>query len=71
MNGKIIGFLKNIIVSKGIKYTFISEKTNIEYQRLMRIFNQNATISGSELIRLCRVLEVNQSELMALLNEFE
>lgn len=69
MNQKIINFLKNIITSKGIKYTFISERTKIKYQRLMRIFNQNAVISGSELITLCKFLEVNQSELMALLNE--
>lgn len=67
MNAIIIQFLKNIIECKGIKYTFVSEKTGIEYQRLMRIFNQNATISGSELICLSRVLEVEQSTLMELL----
>ncbi len=33
----------------------------------MRIFNQNAIISGSELICLCKLLEVKQSELMELL----
>lgn len=68
MNTIIISFLKNVIKQKGIKYTFISEKTGIDYQRLMRIFNQNATISGSELVCLCKVLEVEQVELMALLD---
>lgn len=67
MNEKIIQFLKNIINSKGIKYSFIAEKTGIDYQRLMRIFHQNATISGSELICLCRVLEIKQSVLMKLI----
>lgn len=50
MNAKLIHYLKEIINQRGIKYTFISEKTGIDYQRLMRIFNQNAIISGSELI---------------------
>ncbi len=69
MNAKIIQLLKSIIDSRDINYIYISEKTNIEYQRLMRIFNQNATISGSELICLCKVLDVPQSELMALLDD--
>ena len=68
MNNKIIHFLKAIINDKGIKYTFISRRTGIEYQRLMRIFNQNSKISGSELICICKVLEVNQAELMSLLD---
>lgn len=67
MNAKINRYLKNIIDQKGIKYTFVSEKSGIEYHPLMRIFNQNATISGSELISLCKVLEINQSELMRML----
>jgi transcriptional regulator with XRE-family HTH domain len=68
MNAKIVQFFKNIIESKGVKYTFVAEKSGIEYQRLMRIFNQNATISGSELICLSRVLEVEHSALMELLD---
>ncbi len=68
MNAKIIQFFKNIIERKGIKYTFVAEKSGIEYQRLMRIFHQNATISGSELICLSKVLEVEQSALMDLLD---
>lgn len=68
MNAKIIHFLKTIINQRGMKFTFISEKAGIEYQRLMRIFNQNATISGSELICLCKILEVKQSDLMHLID---
>jgi transcriptional regulator with XRE-family HTH domain len=68
MNEKIIQLLKNIIECKGIKYTFLAEKSGIEYQRLMRIFNQKATISGSELICLSRILEVEQATLMKLLD---
>ncbi len=67
MNVKIIQFLKDIIERKGIKYILVSEKSGIEYQRLMRIFDQNETISGSELICLSRALEVEQVALMKLL----
>ncbi len=67
MNEKIVRFLKSVIDNKGIKYIFISKNSGISYQRLMRIFNQNAIISESELICLCKLLEVKQSELMELL----
>lgn len=68
MNEKIIRFLKDTIRLRDMKYTFVSKAAGIEYQRLMRLFNQNAVISGSELICLCRVLGVRQEELMALLD---
>lgn len=68
MNEKIIRFLKEIIRRKGMKYTFVAKAAGIEYQRLMRLFNQNAVISGSELVCLCKVLEVRQEELTALLD---
>lgn len=67
MNKKIIDFLKGVIFRKGVKYVFVSEKSGIAYQRLMRIFNQKSRISGSELICLCKVLDVKQSDLMSLL----
>lgn len=69
MNEKIIHFLKDNIDRQGMKYTFLSQKTGIDYQRLMRIFNQNATISGSELICLCKFLGIKQPELMALVDD--
>lgn len=68
MNDKIIQFLKSFIRNKGLDYTFVSETTGIEYRRLMQIFNQNAVISGSELVCLGKALEIRQSELMALLD---
>lgn len=68
MNEKIVYYLKQIISHRGVKYTFLSEKAGIEYQRLLRILNQNATISGSELICLCKVLEIKQADLMSLID---
>lgn len=64
MNLKLTEFLKNEIESRGIKYTFISQKTGIEYGRLMRIFNQNAVITGSELLYISKLLGVKQETLM-------
>lgn len=42
MNEYIAKYLKNKINETGITYRNVSKKTGIEYQRLMRIFNQNA-----------------------------
>lgn len=69
MNGKIVSLLRDKIRCSSIKYSDISRSTGIDYQRLMRIFNQNAVISGSELICLCKLLAIKQSELMSLIDE--
>lgn len=68
MNEKIVHFLKNIIDEQNVGYTLVSEKTGIDCQRLTRIFDQDAVISGSELICISRALGVKHSELMALLD---
>lgn len=67
MNEKIVDFLREKIESSGIKYTYIAKEAKIDYQRLMRIFNQNAVIRGSELICICKVIGINQGSLMQLL----
>lgn len=59
MNEYIAKYLKDKINETGITYRNVSKKTGIEYQRLMRIFNQNAVISASELIALCNVLGID------------
>ena len=68
-NAKIVEFLKLKISGRGMKYTFLAKQTGIEYQRLMRIFNQGALITGSELLVISRVLEVDQEELKKLAEE--
>lgn len=68
MNEKIVVFIKNAILNKGIKYTFVSKNTGIEYQRLMRIFNQNAILSASELICLCKCLDIGIEQLIDLID---
>lgn len=68
MNEKIVALIKNTVSNKGIKYTFLSKKTRIDYQRLMRIFNQNAIMSASELVCLCKCLEIGIDPLIELIN---
>ena len=67
MNKKLVKFIKNTIKVNGIKYTYISDTTGIKYQRLMRIFNQNAIVSGSELICVCKCLHIDFDKLMKIL----
>lgn len=55
---------KSIVASKGLKMTKVSEVTGIEYQRLNRIFNQNAVMAASELLVLCSFLEIDPREFM-------
>ena len=69
MNTKIIQFLKGVIKERGLKYAFISERTGIDYQRVIRIFSHNATLSGSELILLAKFLDLDQKQLMALIDQ--
>lgn len=71
MNETIIQYLKNTIREKGMTFIFISKKSGIEYQRLMRIFNQNAIISGAELLHLCKLLDIDLVDLMDLIDESE
>ena len=65
-NDRLVAFLKQKISNKGMRYSFLAKKTGIEYQRLMRIFNQGATIAGSELLIISRELDVDQEELKQL-----
>lgn len=52
-NAKITSIIKRKIKDTGIKLTAVSLKTGISYQRLQRVFNQNAVLSATELIILC------------------
>lgn len=63
MNEEIVQILADEIHEKGIKIKFISDKTGIEYQRLMRILNQNANITGNELLKIGRLLDLDLNDL--------
>lgn len=68
MNNKIIQFLENIMNKKGITCAYLAQRTGIAYQRLLLVFVWKEALSGSELLCICRVLEVKQADLMALLD---
>lgn len=55
----LVAVIKDIIKERGIKITKVSEETGINYQRLNRIFNQNASLLASEFLALCKYLCVD------------
>lgn len=64
MSDTLTDMLKQKINEQGVTYAFIAQKTGIKYQRLMRVFNQGAIISGLELLRISKLLKIPQEELM-------
>lgn len=51
--------IKAIVNSRGIRYSKLAENAGIEYQRIIRIFNQGAIMTGTELLRLCYALDLD------------
>lgn len=64
MSDDLTSMLKARINEQGITYAFVSQKTGINYQRLMRLFNQGAIISGIELLKISKLLKIPQDDLM-------
>lgn len=64
MSDTLTSMLKARINEQGITYAFVSQKTGINYQRLMRLFNQGAIISGIELLKISKLLKIPQDDLM-------
>lgn len=69
MNERLVRFLSEQIRAKNWSYAEAAAASGIPYPRLMRLLHRRATISGSELLFLCRALDVKQEELMALLGD--
>lgn len=64
MSSALVEMLKAKASEQGMTCVFISQKTGIKYQRLMRLFNQGAVISGLELLKLSNLLKIPQEDLM-------
>lgn len=69
MNKKLIRFLTDCMTERRINCSMLSCLTGIDYQRILMIFLEEGTISGSELLCICRAMNVEQAALMALLEE--
>lgn len=69
MNKKLIRFLMECMTERRINCCMLSQLTGIDYQRILMIFLEEGTISGSELLCICRAMNVEQTALMALLEE--
>ena len=68
MNKRIIQFLEDIMSKKDISCASLAQLTGIAYRRLLMVFVWREALSGSELLCICRALEVKQNELMGLLD---
>lgn len=55
--------LREIIESRGIKQTYICEKTGMTADAVSRILNGTRKITGEELLNLCELLEVDPRSL--------
>lgn len=51
--------IKEIIDNQGLKITKVASATGIDYQRLIRILNQDTQMLASEFIILCTFLRVD------------
>lgn len=69
MNKKLICFLTDYMSEKGISCNALAHLTGICYQRILMIFLGEDSVSGSELLCICRAMKVEQAVLMALLEE--
>lgn len=51
--------LKEIVESRGIKQSFICEKTGMTTDAVSRILNGTRKITGEELLSICELLEID------------
>lgn len=56
---EIIQCFNSEIQKRGLKLTKVSDYTEIEYQRLIRILNGNVNLKASDFLRLCKFLDIN------------
>jgi len=56
--------LSEYIKGNGIKITFISERTGIDYQILCRCLNEKQPLKADEFLAVCKVLEVDPKDFL-------
>lgn len=54
--------LRKIILSKGLKYSYIAERLNISHQSLIRKIENETEFKAREIKKLCELLEINDYE---------
>lgn len=55
--------MKALIDSKGIKYSFIAEKTGLSADRISKVLNRQRRMLADEMISICEVTGIQLSEL--------
>lgn len=61
---KITDTIKSIIKDKGFKQRYIAEKTGIGEQRLSDMLHGRRRILATDIILLCKVLEVTPNKIL-------
>lgn len=55
--------IKDIIDSRGIKYTFIAEKTGMPVDRISKLLNRQRRMLADEMLSICGVIGINPLDL--------
>lgn len=59
-------FLRDKIDQKGIKLTYLASKLGISIDLVSKCINGTRKISAEEFLKMCKLLDVSQDEIMAL-----
>lgn len=60
---RIRSFLAEYAADKGIKQTYIAQKTGIPVDTISKIFNGKRRILADEFIQICKALEIPQNKI--------
>lgn len=55
--------MKTMIDGKGIKYTFIAEKTGLSPDRVSKVLNRQRKMLADEMISICEVTGIQLADL--------
>ncbi len=58
----IVKVIKASIQKNGRKIAFVADEANIERQRFYRIMNGGATLTATELIRVCNICGIDPND---------
>lgn len=64
---KIVDLLNKKITDNGIKQSYISKQTNIPVDTISKILSGKRKITAEEFLKICKVLDVRQSEISLLI----
>lgn len=66
INERISRFIKSNIDARGIRYSFVSQASGIEYQRLTRVLHGKTALKAAELLIICDLMDIKPFSLKEL-----